>query len=578
MKLLRLKLNSQFRSLNPGFEVHFLRDFELDKVWDFAPYCLVGRNGSGKSNILEALAAIFYHIECIYLDYKPREFDGEGDTTRIHTGGFFPEKSYPDAFELEYMYYVGGSFSRKDFSPEFDTGYDAHILIEKKEGRSPVIKWLNRGEIEKGKSEELSRVEVKQFLPEYIIGYSSGENEILSLPFFKMRFIQYDEYLDRLKRDLDYSKPESRLVYLDDYFNQAILLSLYLMNDEEDRKNDFLGPFRDEIGLENLNHFRIIIRKHHLEPIDDELLHSLNEEDSKDPEKINRELTSKINQSIEKLKQCCTSFYYDDSFEGNQELFLDFFVEKEVKKAFRLVFGDALELFRTFQVLLNLNLYQVKPSLKHKIYRSTNIYLNKDVIPVPYDEDRIIRFKDVAFRKRGLSESLYTKSLSDGEYQFLHSIGLCLLFRDTNSLFLLDEPETHLNPDWRAKYISTLRNCLSQENTKKDNRRDILITSHSPFIISDSHKEKVLFFEKGQLNPSRPEINTFGASVNLITIELFKRVDTIGDLASEKVLEFEKRIESDENLEQLKDEIFESLGDSIERTILINQLIAKRKG
>ena len=223
MKLLRLRLNSQFRSLKAGFEVHFLRDFELDKVWDFAPYCLVGRNGSGKSNILEALAAIFYHIECIYLDYKPREFDGEGDTTRIHTGGFFPEKSYPDAFELEYMYYVGGSFSRKDFNPEFDTGYDAHILIEKKEGRSPVIKWLNRGEIEKGKSEELSRLEVKQFLPEYIIGYSSGENEILSLPFFKMRFIQYDEYLDRLKRDLDYSKPESRLVYLDDYFNQAIL-------------------------------------------------------------------------------------------------------------------------------------------------------------------------------------------------------------------------------------------------------------------------------------------------------------------------------------------------------------------
>jgi restriction system-associated AAA family ATPase len=578
MKLLRLKLNSQFRSINPGFEVLFLRDFELAKIWDFAPYCLVGRNGSGKSNILEALAAIFYHIECIYLDYKPREFDGEGDTTRIHTGGFFPEKSYPDAFELEYMYYVRGSFSRKDFSPEFDTGYDAHILIEKKEGRSPVIKWLNRGEIEKGKSEELSRLEVKQFLPEYVIGYSSGENEILSLPFFKMRFIQYDEYLDRLKRDLDYSKPESRLVYLDDYFNQAILLSLYLMNDEEDRENDFLQPFRDEIGLEYLNHFRIIIRKHHLEPIDDELLQSLNEEDSKDPEKTNRELTSKINQSIEKLKQCCTSFYYDDSFESNQELFLDFFVEKEVKKAFRLVFGDALELFRTFQVLLNLNLYQVKPSLKHKIYRSTNIYLNKDVIPVPYDEDRIIRFKDVAFRKRSLKEPLYTKSLSDGEYQFLHSIGLCLLFRDTNSLFLLDEPETHLNPDWRAKYISTLRNCLSQENSKKDNRRDILITSHSPFIISDSHKEKVLFFEKGQLNPSRPNINTFGASVNLITIELFKRVDTIGDLASEKVLEFEKRIESDDDLEQLKDEIFESLGDSIERTILINQLIEKRKG
>ncbi|KEM52370.1 hypothetical protein AD47_5049, partial [Escherichia coli 6-319-05_S4_C3] len=35
-------------------------------------------------------------------------------------------------------------------------------------------------------------------LPQYVLGYSSGENEILSLPFFKMRFVQFDEYYNAL--------------------------------------------------------------------------------------------------------------------------------------------------------------------------------------------------------------------------------------------------------------------------------------------------------------------------------------------------------------------------------------------
>src|SRR5690554_4734121 len=132
MKLKSLKLNTPFRSLQSGFKIDFLNNYDEDKLWEFGPYCLVGRNGSGKSNVLEALAAIFYHIECIYLDFKPTGFEGEGDFLKAHTDGFMSELAYPDAFELEYFYYVNGQFSRK-FSKEFDTGYDAHIRIEKKE-------------------------------------------------------------------------------------------------------------------------------------------------------------------------------------------------------------------------------------------------------------------------------------------------------------------------------------------------------------------------------------------------------------------------------------------------------------
>ncbi|MFO7073700.1 ABC transporter, partial [Pseudomonas aeruginosa] len=47
---------------------------ELTQANDFAPFVCAGLNGSGKSNLLEALAAIFYHMECIYLENLPDSF------------------------------------------------------------------------------------------------------------------------------------------------------------------------------------------------------------------------------------------------------------------------------------------------------------------------------------------------------------------------------------------------------------------------------------------------------------------------------------------------------------------------
>src|SRR6476661_5073924 len=100
MKLLRLKLNVPFRSLAAGFKVYFLREWDYDHAFQFNPYCLAGRNGSGKSNVLEAIAAIFYHIECIYLAYRPDGFEFNAEQ---NPAGFQAEKCTPDAFELEYF-------------------------------------------------------------------------------------------------------------------------------------------------------------------------------------------------------------------------------------------------------------------------------------------------------------------------------------------------------------------------------------------------------------------------------------------------------------------------------------------
>jgi len=69
MILLRLKINQAFRCLEKGFELHFQREWDRGGNDGFSPYVLAGPNGSGKSNVLEVLAAIFYHVECQYLDH-----------------------------------------------------------------------------------------------------------------------------------------------------------------------------------------------------------------------------------------------------------------------------------------------------------------------------------------------------------------------------------------------------------------------------------------------------------------------------------------------------------------------------
>ena len=605
MKLKRLKLHSGFRSLHSGFEVNFLRDFDMPGIKDFNPYCLVGRNGSGKSNILEVLSAIFYHIECIYLINRPDGFDYEPNQNQF---GFKETHSNPDAYELEYFFSVPSDLITKTWSEMGTLSFDdciAHITITKEGGKAPEIKWLNRSKFANNVEDKikLDRLEVKQFLPSYVIAYSSGENETLSLPYLKMSLINYDEYENRLKDQKGYNEPEGRLIYLDKSHSQAIFLTNYLMQDES-----VLQPIHKTLGIKSINQFRIIINQFvrksassgELEDfLEDELL----EEEEAFIDKF--ELTELLKQSniekkdyklLDKLIRCATTQY---TF-NNKELYLDYFIDNdrrddlgnilkdehgeeiglsEMKKAFRAHFNnDPFELFRAFQILLTLNLYDINKKTKKELYKSGSLYVN-ETIPVLPSDKRAFRFKDFTITKENSREPILTKALSDGEHQFLHAMGLCLLFRNTNSLFLLDEPETHLNPDWRAKFISTLRDCFAKNEIDKSYLKDLLITSHSPFIISDCHEENVLVFKKddstNKVEVARPGFNTFGSSVNKITMKVFGKFETIGSYANELLNDFYQKIDVNSENEELIDEAMEKLGDSVERLIFINKASAK---
>jgi restriction system-associated AAA family ATPase len=606
MKLLRLKLNVPFRSLAAGFEIEFLsgwdpweQPWDRGRILDFHPYCFAGRNGSGKSNVLEALAAIFYHIECIYLDYRPDGFEFDPNTSPT---GFRAEKATPDAFELEYLIPNDRIVPREPW-PKQDDWPVFHIRIVKQEGQRPVIHWLNKlrsGEITET---ELTRTEAKAYLPTFVLGYSSGHNEILSLPFFKMRFIHFDEYRDHLTKDLPYDgKPEGRMIYLDEQFSQAILLCHFLFPNDA-----ILRVFDEKIGLKGIQRFRIIIRRHHRLPIAEERLRSMSAEEQKDKAKATVELTSKLsghydenNQLqlglIDRLLKCATTYHEDSSAYSDGDacdLYLDYWVNEATKQAFQFHFSErvegseelsraksALNLFRSLQTLLTLNHYKVDDETKAELYQSGSLYVN-ETIATPASHERIMRFKEGSLIKDGVPGTIYVKALSDGEHQLVHTIGLCLLFRHEPALFLLDEPETHLNPDWRASYVSTLRAALESDGTTKNVMREVLLTSHSPFIISDCRKENVLVFGKtadSKVEWHNPDFNTFGASANAITIKVFGRKETIGDYALGKLEAFKQRLDGGDSPDTLIDEASTQLGDSVEKVLFINQALDKKEG
>nr|MDA3833337.1 restriction system-associated AAA family ATPase [Spirochaetales bacterium] len=253
MKILRLKLNDTFRSLPKGFEIHFLREWEFENYDQFNPYCLAGLNGSGKSNVLEALAAIFYHIEAIHLSVKPAEFEPNPET---NSKGFDSRVCTPNAFELEYLIPDDQTKKRSPVMNYYKGQLLAHIRIVKEKGKAPKV-LHNPSFPDLLDGEELDGIQIKSYLPAFILGYSSGHNEILSLPFLKMRFIHFDEYCHHLRESTVYAgSPEGRMIYLDEQYSQAILLCHYLFPPEAIQK-----VFSERIKIEKITQFRIIIRR-----------------------------------------------------------------------------------------------------------------------------------------------------------------------------------------------------------------------------------------------------------------------------------------------------------------------------
>tara|TARA_R110000764_G_scaffold238954_2_gene337086 strand:- start:33949 stop:35892 length:1944 start_codon:yes stop_codon:yes gene_type:complete len=138
-------------------------------------------------------------------------------------------------------------------------------------------------------------------------------------------------------------------------------------------------------------------------------------------------------------------------------------------------------------------------------------------------------------------------------------------------IILIDEGEVSLHPEWQRTFFKNTIDFLSKLFEKKEIQ--LIFISHSPFVLSDIPKENVIFLDKdknGNAIKSNIDRNqTFGANIySLLSDSFFMENGTIGEFAKKKIEWVVKVLESKNsqlNTETLKevDYIIESVGEPL---------------
>ncbi|WP_146194174.1 AAA family ATPase [Brumimicrobium oceani] len=141
-------------------------------------------------------------------------------------------------------------------------------------------------------------------------------------------------------------------------------------------------------------------------------------------------------------------------------------------------------------------------------------------------------------------------------------------------LICIDEGDLYMHPEWQRSFLNDLIKFI---NTNFDNKHiQILLTSHSPFLISDLPKENVLLLDKnGIVNRQLGEESSFGANIHQLFANQFFLANkgTTGAFAKEKIIELSNRISSIKTSELSEIEhLIEMIGEPILRYRLQDKL------
>lgn len=148
-----------------------------------------------------------------------------------------------------------------------------------------------------------------------------------------------------------------------------------------------------------------------------------------------------------------------------------------------------------------------------------------------------------------------------------------------NLIILIDEGEITLHPQWQKDYIDYLVKFLRKIFTQNIH---IVLTTHSPFILSDIPNENIIFLNKykdiddevinatqeiGNCKVLKDGINekTFGANIHtLLSNGFFMDGGLMGEFAKEKIKDVLKFLKSENSIIQSKEEaknIIEIIGE-----------------
>jgi restriction system-associated AAA family ATPase len=503
MRLLRVHIISADTcgGLLDGLDI-WLRRAEY-KISSFDPLCLIGPNGAGKSQFLQVVAEMF---QSVFHSVFRAEERVEGNPNL--------------QFEMEYLIRPTGSLS------------DVHVRIvrKSKNTRKPIMvveKKVDGEWIECVQSSD----DAKALFPCKIVGYTSGDNETLSLPFLISRS-GYAEEVGKLALSETAGSlgvPDTRLMLIDYGTHIEVLVANLVFGTD-----DQIAALLRDASLDEIHSFRCILQ----------LAHS----SAPKAPKLRKaagfrkgiQLTEELEAYIDRLQRCATCYQYDDKTESYT---FDFFANNQTKAAFKYFWKSALDLYSAFHKFSMLNDLAIPKVARERFKNDNKARRFATRLPEPQHEDKVFRFENVNFRAKGRTSIVDYVSLSDGEHQLTQILGTFCMISFPNVLFLLDEPESHFNPQWRVKFISTLMDLPTDDGIRRDESRasqqDCLLTTHAPFVPSDMQRDKVLIFQKDKemIAVKRPDIETYGTTFDAILDECFGVRPPISELPRQDINE-----------------------------------------
>ncbi|WP_440958651.1 restriction system-associated AAA family ATPase [Oceanicaulis sp. LC35] len=478
-----------------------------------APLCLIGPNGSGKSQLIQLIAEIF---QLAWHEHNPKiERDAANEDT---------------LFRLDYF-----------IRPPGEADWEKVRLSRGKKGKKfdfTVARWTG----DEYEMLDWSASATSRLLPSFIVGYSSGDNETLSLPFLISRSgyaadvataaLYPDSLIDTVLLN--------KLLMVDYASHLEVLVATQLLGEPEIRRKTI-----EHACLDQITSFRCTVR--------------LN-----GPATTRIKLTDELERHILGLKRTATCWDYVASTDTYT---FDFFVSEATRTAASHFFVDALTLYIAIRALGMLNDLAIPKAARTRIKKSAKERRYATRLPEPQDEQKVFQFERVRFQAAKADQKLEVDyvSLSDGEHQQAQIFGILGIVRSQSALFLLDEPESHLNPRWRVKFVSSVLDLLPD---RKD--QEVLITSHAPFVPSDMDREQVLIFRKdedGKIEVKNPDVQTFGATYDTILESCFGVEPPISKLAMSTIDELMKT----DDIELIRNEL-KNLGPSVEKSLLADRL------
>jgi predicted ATPase len=449
---------------------------------------IVGRNGSGKSNVLEALVAIFRNLDL-----------GEAP---------------PFSYEIRYKLGVGEKMRwiTIDADPGRSTASKRYAMEVSSSANGEASESVTISKVKRSKDGSAD------YLPKYLFAYYSGPSDRLEKYFRKHRS---DFYRKLLKSEVDLKGDIRPLFYAKPFHSQFVLLAFFLSDQDNKEEKTFL---REHLGIEGLDSVHFVMRKPGWAKQQDELFWGAYG--------VVRDFLDKL--FTHALAPVKVTRQEDTSLTGSN-----------IRNEFFHLFLPNVDTLREFA-------QDLKSDVFFKMLESTLL-------------SEIISEVSVRVKVRSSDQPLTFRELSEGEQQLLTVLGLLKFTGGHDSLFLLDEPDTHLNPSWAVKYLKFLRDFVPNHEASH-----LLMVTHHPLAIAELDKNQVQVMwqdESYQVHANVPAESPRGMGYGgILTSDMFGLRSTLDNPTEDLLRERRALIEldqlSDEQRQRLKslDNEIEGLG------------------